>query len=56
MKKIRETSELELYKNKVSITDFYSVFISTPLGGVVIRTEQTRHALYILKKLYLKAA
>ena len=37
MKKIREEREFELFKKKVSITDFYSVFISTPLGGVVIR-------------------
>ena len=37
MKKIREAREFELYKNKVSIINFYSILISTPLGGVVIR-------------------
>ena len=36
MNKIREAREFELYK-KVSITYFYSVLISIPLGGVVIR-------------------
>ena len=39
MKKIRDVREFELYKKKVSIIDFYSVLISTPLGGVVIRKK-----------------
>ena len=39
MKKIRDAREFELYKKKVSIIDFYSVLISIPLGGVVIRKK-----------------